>query len=325
MELFGVQFMNSNIPESVRETCQRYGEHVIGTMLAGGYKPSTSDLQEICGSEIRRIDARDWLTERNSLQEYRERWIPLRDLILEIAVIGLIGWEIHLGYQQESNQAGNFKEQQRVLKDLAGNTQTTAKILGDLETTTEKMKNSIEQELIPQAQRSATASERSAKASEASSNTAVNALHLSERAYVSVQIKINAPLKVGEKASFTSLALNSGKTTAKSVTMQSRSYLAPTEMSLAAVHELAFMAPLHGTISKAIIASQGNLEQRWTTQDKIDEGFLALIKDKKMILRLFVDLTYEDEFKVEHHAQACAFYNTDGDTMSICESFNTSD
>src|SRR5215471_4410882 len=101
---------------------------------------------------------------------------------------------IHLGYQQEKQQALNFEKQQRVLTDLAGNTQATAKVLVDLQTTTEKMKNSIEQKLIPQAQRSATASERSARASESSSETAVDALHISERAYVSVQIKINAQL-----------------------------------------------------------------------------------------------------------------------------------
>ena len=98
MELFGVRFMY--VPDSVRETCDRYGEQVIGAMLAGGFNPPTADLQFVYQSEIRRQDARDWLTERNSIREYRERWIPLRDLILELAVILLIGWEIYEGRSQ---------------------------------------------------------------------------------------------------------------------------------------------------------------------------------------------------------------------------------
>jgi hypothetical protein len=114
MKLFGVQFMF--VPEEVRKTCDRYGEQVIGAMLGGGFNPSTADLQAIYQSEIRRQDARDWLTERNSIKEYRERWIPLRDLILELVIIGLIAWEIYEG-----------KSQADILRQMQTSAETTAK------------------------------------------------------------------------------------------------------------------------------------------------------------------------------------------------------
>jgi hypothetical protein len=78
MKLFGVRFMD-HVPGSVRETCERYGEQVIGTMLAGGFNPSTKDLQALYLSDETRLQTRDWLTERTDIQDYRERWILLRD------------------------------------------------------------------------------------------------------------------------------------------------------------------------------------------------------------------------------------------------------
>jgi hypothetical protein len=59
-----------NILPSERETCERYGENVVGSMLAGGFTPSSEDLQALYHDEQSRAHARDWLTER---ADYRER------------------------------------------------------------------------------------------------------------------------------------------------------------------------------------------------------------------------------------------------------------
>jgi hypothetical protein len=323
MKLFGVRFME-NVPDWVRETCERYGEQVIGTMLAGGFNPSTVDLQGLYALDVTRLHTRDWLTERTDIQEYRERWIPLRDFILEILVICLIGWEIHLGYQQDKQQAINFSTEQKLLNSLAINTQTTANTLASLQRTTESMNGTIERELV-QSQRSATASERSAKASESSSKTAVDALHISERAYVSAAVKMNAPLKAGEKLSFTTIAHNSGKTTATEVSIQSRSWAGAKGLPLTTAHQQAFAMTVTGPTSETIIPSQQAIEQPWELPEKLDDNFVSLIKSKAVVIYVFVELTYRDGFKARHHTQVCEFYYPETEKMAACESLNTTD
>jgi hypothetical protein len=79
-----------------RDTCERYGEHVIGTMLAGGLTPKPSDLAALYQTDESREHARDWLTERADYREKWERWKSFKNDVLEIAVIALIGIEIAL-------------------------------------------------------------------------------------------------------------------------------------------------------------------------------------------------------------------------------------
>ncbi|SRR5713101_6469563 len=142
---------------------------------------------------------REWLAEQSSIREYRERWIPLRDLILEIAVIGLIGWEIVVGYQQERRQSNNFKTQQEVLKNLNDSSKATADTLVSLKQTTDLELAAMKE--------STGLSERSAKASEASAVTSAKALHISERAYLALTITLSTPFKAGEKRNFTSVII----------------------------------------------------------------------------------------------------------------------
>jgi hypothetical protein len=120
------------ISETERDTCERYGEHVIGTMLAGGLTPSTDDLRALYQTEEARQHARDWLTEQTDYQTRHDRWIESRDLFLELVIIGLIIWEIHLSYEQERQQSANFTEQQRVLSNMLTSSQTTADTLRTL-------------------------------------------------------------------------------------------------------------------------------------------------------------------------------------------------
>lgn len=51
-----------NLTETERETCERYGEHVIGSMLAGGWNPPSTDLRALNWDDVTRGHARDWLT-----------------------------------------------------------------------------------------------------------------------------------------------------------------------------------------------------------------------------------------------------------------------
>jgi hypothetical protein len=78
-------------------------------------EPAAPDPKGVLSNDIDKLFARDWLTERLSIQEYRDRWIPIRDLWLEIFVILLIGGEIVLGITQERNQTADFKAEQQML------------------------------------------------------------------------------------------------------------------------------------------------------------------------------------------------------------------
>jgi hypothetical protein len=125
MKRRGVRFMDT-VPKDVRETCDRYGPQVIGTMLAGGLTPASEDLQEIYQTRESRNHARDWLTETTDIQDYRERWIPLRDLLLEIAVIVLIAIEIFFSVYFGIVGLREGQSQEKILSALQQSTETTS-------------------------------------------------------------------------------------------------------------------------------------------------------------------------------------------------------
>ncbi len=87
-----------NITETERDTCERYGEHVIGTMLVGEKAPPSPELAALYRTEEARQHVRDWLTERADYRETWESWQSTRDFLLEIAVIFLILAEIILSF-----------------------------------------------------------------------------------------------------------------------------------------------------------------------------------------------------------------------------------
>ncbi len=128
-----------DISATERDTCERYGEHVIGTMLAGGFSPKPADLLGLYHTEETRQHARDWLTERADYRERRDRWISGRDFVLEIVIIVLIGWEIHEGRQQAKvlehmdrstgDTASAMQAARDSLKSLADSQNASLKIL----------------------------------------------------------------------------------------------------------------------------------------------------------------------------------------------------
>ncbi len=309
MELFGVRFMNPNVSASVIETCDRYGEQVIGIMLAGGFNPSTSDLQAINASPISRQDARDWLTERNSRQEYRERWIPLRDFILEIAVVALIGWEIVLGIRQEKHQGANFDQQQKVLTSMQKSSEGTAKTLTALENTTETMNKSVE---------------RNAAAAEATSTTAAKSLVLSERAYVSCVTTGDEP-KDGEKLRARSLILNSGKTPAIDFEAKSMTGLVPKNVSIEEARKLALSAVFNEKASRSILGPGQSSQQGVESNAPLTTGELSALRDRTEIWYVFSLVRYKDTFNHQHLTETCNRYEPDHKVMVLCSAGNKAD
>src|SRR5882724_5816255 len=154
---FDVKFAR-NVSDVVREICSRYGDQVVGSMFTGPYSPpridsaisvkSDDDLGLLFAYGSTRFEMRAWLAEQLSIREYRERWIPIRDFVLEIVVIALIGWEIHLGYKQEEQQSSNFEAQQRILTNLNTSSKSTADTLLGLKSTTEESKTLSERSAL---------------------------------------------------------------------------------------------------------------------------------------------------------------------------------
>ena len=80
-----------DIPQADRDLFERFGEFVIGSVLAGGFTPSHDDLIPLYrrGSALQ-VNARDWLTERSDSHELREQrletaeWAILTFVLLEV-------------------------------------------------------------------------------------------------------------------------------------------------------------------------------------------------------------------------------------------------
>jgi hypothetical protein len=119
----------ADISENERDIFDRYGEAVISTIVAGGFIPDAQDLRNlfsgpVVASQETNEHARDWLTERGDLNERR----VIRDFVLEIIIIALIGIEIGLGVWglREGGQ------QAKALNDMNTNTAATVKAVGEL-------------------------------------------------------------------------------------------------------------------------------------------------------------------------------------------------
>jgi len=84
----------ANIPPEERDLFERYGENVIGIVLASGLNPGTGELYKLYGDANAKAHARDWLTERSDAHEFREQRLE----ILEWSIVVLIVFEIVLNF-----------------------------------------------------------------------------------------------------------------------------------------------------------------------------------------------------------------------------------
>jgi hypothetical protein len=86
-----IKVRTANIPATDRDLFERYGEHVIGLILGGGFAPATSDLNPVYMNDQTKIHARNWLTERGDLRERHETltfWLEVG--VLVFVILGVI-------------------------------------------------------------------------------------------------------------------------------------------------------------------------------------------------------------------------------------------
>lgn len=81
------------------------------------------------------------------LEHRRDSFTSIRDLVLEIVVIALIGWEIHMSYRGERLESQNFEKEQAVFANLQTSSSATAGTLTALEDTSKQMNEAVQKEL----------------------------------------------------------------------------------------------------------------------------------------------------------------------------------
>ena len=81
------------------------------------------------------------------LEHRRDSFTSIRDLVLEIVVIALIGWEIHMSYRGERLESQNFEKEQAVFANLQTSSAATAGTLTALEDTSKQMNEAVQKEL----------------------------------------------------------------------------------------------------------------------------------------------------------------------------------
>lgn len=91
MSLHRRKVRKAQIPKSDRDTFERFGESVIGGILAGGFNPRAAELQSIYADVKMQEHARDWLTERGDSHERREQRLEAVEwAILLFVILGVI-------------------------------------------------------------------------------------------------------------------------------------------------------------------------------------------------------------------------------------------
>jgi|HubBroStandDraft_6_1064221.scaffolds.fasta_scaffold11339_7 hypothetical protein len=83
----------------------------------------------------------------SELRHRSDTRVSLRDLLLEVIIIGLIGWEIHMGYQQEHHQDEAFGAEKAIWKNMEKSLNTTADTLASEKTTMGTMSRTLNKEL----------------------------------------------------------------------------------------------------------------------------------------------------------------------------------
>jgi hypothetical protein len=313
----------AEIPAKIKEICERYGEDVIGMMLASGLNPRAQDLRAIYATDETIAHATAWHTERSRSRQRRERIT----FSLEIAVVLLILGEILLGLWQGHLQSRNFNEQQQVLTNLQTSSAATAKTLTSLQSATESM-NAILQMQLDAAKKSAVQAERSANAGEASASTSSQALHVSERAYVNIISSLLKPPSAGEKLQYSVVLSNSGRTPALETIARLSGTVALSSMSVSEVHAMVTKAGLLlpsqsdsvGTLSPGPGAEQHTDSPITLTQPDFDQ-----IIEGKALIYIFATASYKDIFGQPHHTEICAFYTPLSKSFATCHEFNKSD
>jgi hypothetical protein len=102
------------------------------------------EMSELHVGPSKLIEAQFYMRE---LEHRADSWVSIRDLSLEIVVILLIGWEIHMGYRQESQQTEAFASQQTIWKNMETSSSATADSLVAVKGTMEAMNTALQKQL----------------------------------------------------------------------------------------------------------------------------------------------------------------------------------
>jgi len=86
----------ANISKEDRDLFERYGEAVIGSVLASGLHPRAPELMAIYAGVGKVEQARDWLTERADFHERREQRVEAVEWAVLIFVVVSVVVEILL-------------------------------------------------------------------------------------------------------------------------------------------------------------------------------------------------------------------------------------
>ena len=144
-----------------------------------------------------------------------------------------------------------------------------------------------------------------------------------QRAYVHVEASVTSVPKVGEKLGFLAYFENSGRTPALDVVSRARSGNALPSETAEHARSRAFEAtlPIPYT-SKGIIPAGGKVQASWQTVAPLSQAEMDGITTHQMMLYVFADATYKDEFNRPHQTHFCAFLDPTTNTLLRCSSLN---
>jgi len=87
----------ADIPKESRDLFERFGEAIVGSVIAGGLTPREVELQKIyTGHDNILAHATAWLTERGDVKEQREQ--RLETLEWAILILTVVATLIGLGW-----------------------------------------------------------------------------------------------------------------------------------------------------------------------------------------------------------------------------------
>jgi hypothetical protein len=89
----------AKIPKEDRDLFERYGENVIGQVLASGLARGAGDLHRLYDQPAIKTHARDWLTERSDAHEQREQRLELLEWAIVVLIIVEIGLSLCRGFR----------------------------------------------------------------------------------------------------------------------------------------------------------------------------------------------------------------------------------
>jgi hypothetical protein len=104
------------------------------------YAPETSPVDRLAVLQEAQFYSRE-------LERRSDSWVSWRDLLLEVVVIGLIGWEIHMGYSQQTHQDQAFEKEKAIWEHMDTSTKATADTLTSLAGTTDAMNKALQKQL----------------------------------------------------------------------------------------------------------------------------------------------------------------------------------